>query len=120
MPQPQMKDLRAIAEPLLDIATLNAQHWDESRQMYLDWGRHTEKVALERSVVQHPQTGQAMLGPMKRVAKGKPKLGFVPQFGCVSMCGCGWGIKVAAYSALQAIQYTQLPLLLTGTLCILT
>lgn len=76
-----MKDLRAMAAPLLDVATLNEQHWDSSRGMYLDWGKHTEQVALERTVVQHPKTGQPMLGPMKRVVKGKPKLGFVPQFG---------------------------------------
>ncbi len=80
-PTTQVAELQALAEPLLDFDLLNKLHWDDTRKMYLDYGRHSEGVTLERVIVTHPQTGQPMLGEMQRVVKKKPKLGFVPQFG---------------------------------------
>lgn len=48
-PHAEMQALRAQRKKLQDYAQLKALHWDTRMQSFLDWGMHTEDVALARS-----------------------------------------------------------------------
>lgn len=70
--------LKEYYDKLADIRRLNILHWDESRQVYSDFGNHTSSVKLAMNRDINP--------PVKiRKTKKPPKLRFIDSFGYVNL-----------------------------------
>ncbi|KAJ9508905.1 hypothetical protein QJQ45_028217 [Haematococcus lacustris] len=67
---------------LSDMPLLDALHWDEASQQHLDWGLHSEAVALQRTAVMVDGRPQEVA---VRVVREEPRLQYVPHFGYVSL-----------------------------------
>lgn len=78
-PPAQVQPFAATAARLADFSELQALHWDALSGRFLDWGRHSEGVAL----VAPPGNPQ---GEPERVVTGAPPVpSFVPHYGYVSL-----------------------------------
>ena len=75
-----------LAAELGSFERLNALHLEASTGRYLDWGLHTEKVALGRAV------NEAGEGVIQRLVFAEPELQYVPHFGYVSVFPFAMGL----------------------------
>ena len=75
-----MAPYEATAALLEDVASLNALHYDAARRQYLDYGEHTEDVALEWQTVEMPHGLHER--HLRRVVRSDPAPQLVPHFGC--------------------------------------
>lgn len=72
-PEKELAPLRARAAGLLDYGKLKALHWDASAGTFLDWGVHTEDVAL-KAVQPNPQEPPVRFLPQPPPPPGGPML----------------------------------------------
>ena len=75
-------------ERLRDQQLLDQLHWSEERQVYADYGLHTDRIQLQRPPSPPLKPGQqppSTPPQMVRVVSEEPRERFVPYFGYVSL-----------------------------------
>jgi mannosyl-oligosaccharide glucosidase len=80
-PKTEIEEFRAFARRLDDFEELKELHWDEKRQIFADWGLHTEDVEL---IPENNNNGGGS-GSLKRRTSSPPQLQYVPHYGYLSL-----------------------------------
>ncbi|KAL4523918.1 hypothetical protein Ndes2526B_g08146 [Nannochloris sp. 'desiccata'] len=84
-PTDEIAEFRAFAAQLDDFEELKRLHWDEQREIFADWGLHTEDVKFVLEEHSNEDGNWGGDGRLKRVVNSPPKLQYVPHYGYLSL-----------------------------------
>lgn len=118
-PAADLSRLRGRAAVLLDAGELKKQHWDPTRGMFLDWGRHTEGVQLQEDA-----SGQVRTWRSARAAQATALLASASSLCCISnhgRCarakGSSMCVQSGSWHCWRVLQREQVPNFALRPLC---